>query len=81
MTKHALDFNDEFPGFTNKELEIERELEWLRFFYTTAGDAMGSADSEIYEMIKQSYIDGGRILPTEYALSERDYDEDEELEE
>lgn len=46
--------------------EMQQELGWLRYFYSEARHAMGPADSDIYFMIKEEYIEGGRVLPEEY---------------
>jgi hypothetical protein len=58
-------------------LEIRQELDWLRYLYYRAKDAMGPADGEIYQMIKEDYVDAGHTLPEEYALEEPEEEEDE----
>lgn len=45
---------------------MDNELNFLRHFYSEARYYMGPADSDIYYMIKQSYVEGGGILPREY---------------
>ncbi len=65
---------------TKLEIAQERELEWLRFFYREVSDALGPADADIYQMIKEAYVDHGGILSPGYELEETDYDENEELE-
>ena len=42
------------------------ELNWLRYFYNNASNAMGPADSEIYSMFKNDYLAEGNELPEEY---------------
>lgn len=33
------------------------ELEFLQYFYDKASDAMGPADDDIYDMIKQDFME------------------------
>lgn len=35
--------------------ELKEELDFLRYFYSVAGDSMGPADADIYNYIKQDY--------------------------
>lgn len=43
------------------------ELEFLRYFYKRAREAMGPADDDIYDMIKMDYVHAeGGILPEDY---------------
>lgn len=51
---------------------MEEELEWLRYFYSEARYGMGPADNDIYQMIKDSYVGGGGILPKEYCTEEEE---------
>jgi len=46
--------------------EIERELDFLRFFYDAAGDVFGCASDDVYDLIKQEYKDNGDQLPEGY---------------
>jgi hypothetical protein len=39
---------------TDFEVGIQRELEFLRFFYGEVDEALGPASDDIYEMIKES---------------------------
>ena len=41
---------------TDFEVEIQRELEWLRYFYSEVDNALGPASDDVYEIIKQNYI-------------------------
>lgn len=44
-----------------------QELEFLRYFYERARYAMGPADDDIYDMIKQDYVQAeGGVLPEDY---------------
>jgi hypothetical protein len=55
---------------------MDNELEFLRYFYERARDGMGPADSEIYDMIKQDYVDKyGVPLPIGYEFT---YSEEEQ---
>lgn len=51
-------------------LELLDELNWLRYFYDHARHGMGPADSDIYAMIKESYVDEGGELPQQYREEE-----------
>ncbi len=42
------------------------ELEWLRYFYKHARHAMGPADSDIYDSLKEGYVAEGGVLPPAY---------------
>ena len=54
--------------------EKEGEVEFLRYFYSAAGDCFGPADFEIYAAIKRNYKKkSGKALPEEYS----DPDEEE----
>jgi hypothetical protein len=47
--------------------EMEAELDFLRFFYSAAGESFGPADSDIYRMIGEDYKnESGRDLPPDY---------------
>ena len=47
--------------------ELNIELEFLRYFYSAAGDAFGPADSEVYDIIKENFVeDTGLQLPEGY---------------
>ena len=46
------------------------ELMFLRYFYEVASDAMGPADMDIYDAIKQSFLDNHGYLPVGYFLHE-----------
>lgn len=52
---------------TKDELQ---ELDWLRYFYDHARHGMGPAYSDIYAMIKESYVDDGGELPQQYKEEE-----------
>lgn len=58
--------------------ELRAELEFLRFFYSEARYAMGPADSDIYDMIKEDFVKGGGVLPKDYALEEEEGEEEGE---
>lgn len=46
----------------------DNELKFLRYFYDRAGEAFGPADYEIYEMIKEDYVEKtGNELPEGYG--------------
>ena len=49
--------------------EEKIELEFLRYFYGAAGYAFGPADSDIYDMIAESYQGE---LPEKYKPEEED---------
>lgn len=51
-------------------LRLTEELRWLQFFYSEARYAMGPADSDIYAMIKEDYVNAGNVLPEEYQEEE-----------
>ena len=44
----------------------QQELDFLRHFYGVVGDYLGPADSDVYEAIKQEYVDEGNDLPEGY---------------
>ena len=51
--------------------DYEREeLNFLRFFYSQAKPAMGPADSEIYQGIKDAYNDGWGTVPEPYEVDD-----------
>ena len=60
---------------TKLEITQERELEWLRYFYSTARDTMGPADADIYQMIKEVFVEHGGILPSGYGIEESEEEE------
>lgn len=53
---------------TDFEVEIQRELNFLQFFYGAVSDYLGPADSDVYEAIKAEYIDevGEEDFPERY---------------
>lgn len=51
---------------TDFEVEIQTELDFLRYFYETVDDALGCASDDVYEMIKQQYVEDGNDLPEGY---------------
>ncbi len=51
--------------------ELEKELEFLRYFYDAVDSALGPASSDIYDMIKTDFKDQHGYLPKDYE------DEDE----
>lgn len=53
-------------------VSIKEELEWLRYFYAHAKNGMGPADDDIYQMIKDSYVEDGGVLPKEYITNEEE---------
>lgn len=42
------------------------ELAFLRFFYREAHNGMGPASGDIYQMIKEAWVDAGETLPEDY---------------
>jgi hypothetical protein len=49
--------------------EQATEVEFLRYFYSAAGDCFGPADGEIYEAIKQGFVKWKhKELPSGYEL-------------
>lgn len=42
------------------------ELAFLRFFYREVNGALGPASGDIYQMIKEAWVDAGQILPEDY---------------
>lgn len=49
---------------------IQKELDWLRYFYSQAKHGMGPASDDIYSMIKEQYIADGDVLPKSYLEDE-----------
>jgi hypothetical protein len=49
---------------------VEQELDFLRYFYKAAASAMGPADGEIYDSIKEDYVASGKQLPQGYGPEE-----------
>ena len=47
-----------------KKMEIE--LEYLRYFYDAVDDPLGCASDDVYDIIKQQYVDSGNTLPEGY---------------
>ena len=52
--------------------KMEKELEFLRYFYLVAGYAMGPADCDIYDTIKRDFLRDNGYLPENYHLDEED---------
>ena len=49
------------------ELEEDLELDFLRYFYEQVGYALGPADDDIYNAIKEDYVKRtGNLLPKLY---------------
>jgi hypothetical protein len=49
--------------------EQATELEFLKYFYSAAGDCFGPAESDVYEGIKQGFVKWkGKELPEGYEL-------------
>jgi len=46
--------------------ELLHELEFLRYFYDNAGEAMGPASDDCYYYIKEGYVENGGVLPVGY---------------
>jgi hypothetical protein len=46
------------------------EVKFLRYFYDRASDARGPADMDIYDSIKQEFLDSNGYLPVGYFLCE-----------
>lgn len=55
--------------------ELIQELKFLRYFYSEASYYMGPSDMDIYDSIKEDFIEDNGPLPAEYALESED-DED-----
>ncbi len=46
------------------------ELEFLRYFYSAAGDAFGPCDADIYNNINEYWVKSGNTLPNGYGDEE-----------
>lgn len=55
---------------TKLEVAQERELEFLRYFYTQAGYAFEAGGADVYQMIIDDFKDRGGILPKGYEEDE-----------
>jgi len=45
------------------------EIEFLRYFYSAAGDCFGPAEGDIYDAIKQGFVKyKGKELPKGYEI-------------
>ena len=49
---------------------MDEELQFLRYFYDKASCVMGPADGDIYDAIKQEFLDSNGYLPVGYFLYE-----------
>lgn len=47
---------------------LEKEVEWLRFFYDEIQPALGPASDDCIYLVKQEYKDQGNELPEDYDL-------------
>lgn len=62
----AQNYDEEDDQFVGPDADAE-ELRFLRFFYRTASNAMGPADSDIYDMIKEDFTERtGVAVPPAY---------------
>ena len=75
--KMAENENVILPLTTEELAEQTRELEWLRYFYRKADSAMGPASSDIYDMLKEEYVETGGVLPAAYQPEDESKDEDQ----
>ena len=46
--------------------DMEKELEWLRYFYEEVDSALGPASEDVYWAIKEVDVAGGGTLPEGY---------------
>lgn len=51
--------------------EEQKELEFLRYFYQNAGYAMGPADGDCYDAIRDAFEKQTGYLPEGYKREER----------
>lgn len=60
---------EEIEGFDFSALRHwldDRELAFLRYFYSRAEEGMGCASSEIYSYIKDDFINANGYIPSGY---------------
>lgn len=49
---------------------MNKELEFLKYFYKEVRSALGPASEEIYDLIKQDFLDINNYLPETYTLED-----------
>lgn len=62
----AIDVGVESTPRPELTVELERELEFLRYFYGNVDGALGPASDDIYALYRDAYVDGGGVLPKDY---------------
>lgn len=55
---------------TDEVDELQQELAFLRYFYDVADNAIGPASDDVYEMIKDEFLDREGYLPDGYERNE-----------
>jgi hypothetical protein len=61
------DMNDKMTDEIDK---LEQELAFLEYFYDHVDGALGPASDDIYEMIKEEYLEINGSLPEKYDIEE-----------